>query len=597
MDWAKKWVNLPHSARKVKFDAALTPYLIEPANALLNNHVQEITCLGAVQSAKSTIAEIFACHIIAEDPGPLMWNFQSDGDAKEAAETRINPMFEACKPVIERLPAGNKRKTMFCTLADMFYIIQGANARSNLQSKSIRYVINDESWLYPPGHLAEANKRTTAYEFNRRVLNLSTGAVLDDDTDTAFKAGTCHMYGFTCSKCGVWHAGEWGDPKEPGGMRWDDNSLTRDKDGDWVIEEVLKTVRYECFTPGCGMKWFDNPKSRRELLALCSYEAANPNPQPGCRSYWWASMFVPWIRWSTLVYEWLKALQMVKMGQLQPLQEFMQKRLAKSWERRTPEDKVTVPTADYDFGTGLENRKRRLQTVDVQDNHFWVVVRDWTSYGASRLVWCGRLDLWPDVRNKQLEFGVVDSCVLVDASWGQGQTGPRTVYYACCMYGWTALMGDDREMFSIPIGDGRSKLSLLGEPQRGDPLVGKHMGEKERKDLKTRSCPVIRWSNPSVKDILENLSRGRGALWEIPRETPPEWFAHMRAEVKRISRHPDTGQKIVKYILVGKKQNHLRDCELMQIVGAVLGGMLGDEKMDSPLPVEEGAEILVSSSK
>jgi hypothetical protein len=95
--------------------------------------------------------------------------------------------------------------------------------------------------------------------------------------------------------------------------------------------------------------------------------------------------------------------------------------------------------------------------------------------------------------------------------------------------------------------------------------------------MKTRCCPLVRWSNPSIKDILEALSRGKGATWEIPRDTPDFWHEHMRSEVKRVRPNATTGRPEVQYILVGKRQTHTRDCECMQVVMAIIGKVLGDE--------------------
>lgn len=588
-EWAAEHVKLPHSARKVKFDVSLTPYLELPLRMLQDNTYQVITCLGAVQSAKSTIAEVFACWAMSEDPGPLMWNFQSDPDAKEAAEMRVNKMFDACAPLAAKMPEGNARKTMSIVFDDGNWVLmQGATAKGNLQSKSVRYLLNDETWLYPVGHVAEADKRTTAYEWNRKVLNISTGALQGDETSELFEGATRHEFGFTCPKCKTWQIWIWGERGKQGGMKWDENEATRDKNGAWNYAEVLKSQRYEC--QHCDARYFDTPQDRRLLNSVSSYVQQNQNPEPARASCHWPAMVVPWIRWSTLLVEFLKATESARLGVMKPLQEFVQKRLAQAWEERQVEDKVTVSNSPYKMRELWPLMKRHFVTVDVQKDHFWVVGRMWAPDGSSRKSFAGRLELWEDIRNLQLELGVQDNCVLVDASYGPGAGGPRAVFFQCCMYGWTALMGDDRDFFKITYIEKnvrKTKLSLVSLPQRGDPLLGlKHSDAEYQKahKLKMKTCLVIRWSNPGVKDILENLSRGRGASWEIPMDTPKEWHEHMKSEVKRIRPHRETGRPTVEYVLVGKRQAHLRDCECEQIVAAILAKLLADEEAQGGTP-------------
>lgn len=564
--WAEDHITLPHSARRSFFSSDTAPYIKAPLEALQSPSVRECTVVAAVQSSKSTIAEVYANWIISEDPGPVMWNFQTDDDAKTAAETRIWPMFNRCKPVAAKIQQGNsKRRTQTVIFNDgSFLVIQGANAPSNLQSQSIRYLINDEVWLWPAGHLDEARKRVTAF-WNSKILNVTSGGVVGDDVDMAFRAGTMCEWSFECPKCRTVQPWKWSQ------LKWDDNTTTRTLTGEWKLQEVAKTIRYECAGESCKQTFIDQPNIRKALNARGVYRAMNENPVPNKVSFHWNALAVEWIPWASLVNEFLAAVDAARHAVMLPLQEFTQKRLAEQWEERAPEDKVTVPSSDYNQGDDWELEKMRFMTVDVQEDHFWYVIRAWAENGASRLVRCGKLGTFDDVRECQQENRVPDKCVLPDAAHRT-----REVYFWSCVYGWTCVIGSDKKSFSHQCRDGKVKTSLISKPERGDPLMGAHRQAFATGRMKTRYATVFHWSGPGIKDVLESHARGRGPEWQIPRDTPDEWFIHMRSEIKVVRRHPFTGRPETVWKLIGKKQNHMRDCECEQIVAAVIARLLGD---------------------
>ena len=79
-----------------------------------------------------------------------------------------------------------------------------------------------------------------------------------------------------------------------------------------------------------------------------------------------------------------------------------------------------------------------------------------------------------------------------------------------------------------------------------------------------------RWSNPSIKDIFSNLFHSDGFVAD---DAPEVWHTHIRAEVKVAVKNPLTGRTRMVWKQIGK-QNHLLDCECMNIVGAGLYKLL-----------------------
>jgi hypothetical protein len=130
-----------------------------------------------------------------------------------------------------------------------------------------------------------------------------------------------------------------------------------------------------------------------------------------------------------------------------------------------------------------------------------------------------------------------------------------------------ALVGSDRTSFS-EIVDDRKLQRPYARIANGDPFSGKAVQSKT--GWKWKFCPVWRWSNPSIKDILSNLLKEPGY---IALDTPDVWRVHIEAEVKVRVKNPMTGRERLVWKQIGKN-NHLLDCECMAIVGAALYGRL-----------------------
>jgi phage terminase large subunit GpA-like protein len=48
--------------------------------------------------------------------------------------------------------------------------ILGAHNKTNLQRRSIRWLVGDETWRWPEGHMAEAEARVTAFGWSRAAV-------------------------------------------------------------------------------------------------------------------------------------------------------------------------------------------------------------------------------------------------------------------------------------------------------------------------------------------------------------------------------------------------------------------------------------------
>ena len=180
--------------------------------AMTNPDIRTVSIIAPVQSSKTLGAELCLCHIIANFPGPCLWLSQTDADAKDEAESRLHNLFEECPAVKKHFPSDRhkkKTKTVFFSNGMTLWVL-GAHAKSNLQSRSIRWLIGDETWQWPSGHMQQAEARVTAFGWLGKCIFLSQGGEESDATHRKFETTDQREWQYKCPKCGKFQAFKWG---------------------------------------------------------------------------------------------------------------------------------------------------------------------------------------------------------------------------------------------------------------------------------------------------------------------------------------------------------------------------------------------------
>jgi hypothetical protein len=569
-EWANKNVVLPGSyAIRGPFHVERSKYLKKPLESLQSPDIQRVTIYKAVQTGGSLVSEIWVCWLIENYPGPTMWNFQTDDDAKEAAEQRINPLFENCKAVMDKMPYDrSKRQKMAIYFLNMWLLMQGPGL-SNIQSKSVQNLINDEIWIWPPGNHTQALKRVTAFGVNSKVLDISQGGTKNDEMDNSYMSGTREEWGFKCPACQKLQPYEWGQ------IKWDHNEITY-PEGKPNFNLIKQTIRYEC--NGCGHKIRDTSAERRQMNDSGEYIVTNPNASPNHVSYHWNAMASDAIKWSTLVEEWIEAHRLLKVGSIQALMDFIQKRLAESWDEEKHQlgQTIEIKTSDYRFEDTSPETKWgdfRFFTLDVQAKELWGVIRDWKRTGESRLVWAGSPLTWGEAEELAIRYKVNPWDVFPDSGFDTD-----TVYRKCLDHGWIALKGSDRERFFHTRKNKKPIAKIFSEKVRVDTGIG-----TVKQGNPKGFIHLFHWSNPSAKDILQRLMNGVGADWGVPNNIFPEYTRQLTAEVKKEVIDKKTGRPKFIWVRI-RKANHLFDCEAMQVVAASMERIIGagEDEAENP---------------
>jgi hypothetical protein len=296
---------------------------------------------------------------------------------------------------------------------------------------------------------------------------------------------------------------------------------------------------------------------RRTLSASGEYISRNNNAKPGRIAATYPAMAVWWIDWSKLVMEWITAQDARKRFNLAPMRQFIQKRLAQSWVE--PNETVTLNGAteayrkkDYFDGEKWPEEHMRIMTIDVQENHFWALVRAWTIEGKSRLLYEGKVDEWEGLRMLCERMKVPNKCVFVDRGYR-----PETVALECRKAvtpsdpnPWNALLGEESNGYATKIGK-RRVMKPYSSMQRARTTGGLFW-------------KYIKFSNLLAKDTLTALMRHDSDMWQIPVDHSKAYKQHMENEVKR-EVSPGKWRYIVSKPHYG---NHHFDNETMQVVAA-----------------------------
>lgn len=557
--WCEENVkNIPYSPIPGHFKSANSPWVREVMEAMADPDIRLVSIVAPVQSSKTIGAELCLCYIVANFPGPCLWLSQTDADAKDQAEARLHKLFSECDAVRKLFPADRHKKktqTVFFSNGMTLWVL-GAHAKSNLQSRSIRWLIGDETWQWPNGHMQQAEARVTAFGWLGKCIFLSQGGTENDDTHRKFETTDMREWEFKCPKCGKYQPYKWSN------IEWDKNY--RDGEGRTDFAKVRSSVRLVC--EFCKHEIADSDANRKLLNSSAKFVPQNPNAPATKAGFHWNSLAS--MSWGELAEMYLRAKESCRRGDMEDLKNFYQKRLALPWGDLEEDFTLDISPSGYRMGDDWEseaavgakgailppphenkNRVRlRFLTVDVQMDHFYAVVRSWARDASSRLVYCAKLQTWEDVEILQNRFGVFPQLVFVDAGYSTFE-----VYRNCAKHKWTALMGDGRRDFPHRV---NGKITQRFYSTARHPLVS------------DRKCRMHYWSNLGIKDTLARLRSNRnpdeGSTWEVPSDVPEEYLKMLDSE-QRVKKGNSW-----EWRQIGKRPNHYWDCEAMQVCAAYM---------------------------
>ena len=562
--------SIPYSPLPGPFRSENSPWIREVMEAIVDPKIRLVSIIAAVQSSKTTSPELTLCYIIANLPGPCLWLDQTDEDAKDESESRLQKLFESCEPVKKLFPK-NKNKQRNCTIHfsnGMTLWLLGAYNKTNLQRRSIRWLFGDETWRWPVGHMAEAEARTTAFGWLGKCVFMSQGGEENDDTHRKFETTDMREWHFKCPKCKKYIPYKWEN------VEWDDDC--KDENGEYDFSKINHSTALKC--PECGEYFEDSDRMRRILNKDGKFIALNPNASKENVGFHWNALAS--MSWGKLAELYLRAKIAARKGDSSLLQQFYQKRLALAWREFAEDYRLEIASGSYNSGDVWDEEAGfnklgeiiappfaeneviaplRIMSVDVQMNCFYLVVRAWSINGSSRLLWHEKVLTWEDIEEIQKRFRILDNLVFVDAGYNSFE-----VYKHCGERNWIALMGDNRANFFHRLPNGKTVLRFYSPVKH--IFISRYV-----------KCRMHFWSNLNVKDTLARIRRNQntsdGATWEVPTDISEDYLKQMESE-HRIKK----GNSWI-WEQIGNRPNHYLDCEAMNCAGALMLKIVGNNKI------------------
>jgi hypothetical protein len=150
-----------------------------------------------------------------------------------------------------------------------------------------------------------------------------------------------------------------------------------------------------------------------------------------------------------------------------------------------------------------------------------------------------------------------------------GNSFHGAVYDRCAKYGWTALIGRAEDSFTVRGNDGKPRKRYFSAPETVvAPTARNAMGKRAQ-------VLFFYWSSDPVKDILANLRNLGAPVWEFPQDVISEYLTHLNSEVKRATVDNKTKKTRLRWTPTNR-ENHLWDCEAMQVITAQMLEILPD---------------------
>ena len=580
--------RIPYSPQSGPFRIRNSPWLKEPLQALIDPEVQELAALGPVQSGKSWLLEAASCIIPILMPGPTLILQDVDKNASDFLETRLRILWESIPAVRGLLSSDGIPKQGAINFRGNTCWVLGANNQRNLQRRSIRFLLCDEVWQYPSGALKEALARVTAYKWQSKSVFVSQGGEeggKGEDWVNYWKTTDQRVWTFACPECGHRQPYIWEGIKYPERAK---------RESGWNLDIVRTETVYCC--QKCKTELKDSNSVRTKLNESGQYIATNPAAPKERRGYHWNALCGQWgLSWGDLAVECIEARRVYdERSDEVPRKEFFQKRMAEHWKEKTDEVQIESSVGEYIIqepwgeeagfvkgkpkaGKSLTEDEKlapefvrcRFMGVDVQRTGFYWVVRSWNGEGMSRLYDFGYCNSWTELADIQKRCDVHPANVFVDCGDQKDE-----VLSACGIRGWCATRGDQRNEFPwkirLPNGSVKTELRAYSTPSI------ENAGGKRVK--------VFYFSNLRFKDTLAALIR-KGKHTR-PSNVSQEYIEQMTSEKRVLA-----GNSKPIWEQIGKRPNHLWDCEVIGLLPALAWRLTGrNVDLEPPSPTEDAKD-------
>lgn len=527
------------------FRADRSPYIVGIFEAFEDPVVQTIyLCFGA-QTAKTTAMLVCCLYGLAQDAGPTLWAFPSETLARSYSQERLQPLIDDTPLLAAEKPADKDRyKTLEMQFRRATLTLVGANSPANLSSRPIRYLLADEVDKFPIESVREgsalnlAKRRTVAF-WNHKIVVSSTPSLADGQIWKGLLDGDWRQFWVPCSRCGHEQVLIFGNIRIPEGLRDE--------------ERIKREAWYEC--EGCHAPLSHEEKApmlarghwRPRADRVPEYDW-NPPPAGGSVvSFHLPSWYSPWQRWGEPLARFIKS-----KPYPEDLREVVNQDLAEPWEERGSmkrEEDVLAHRDPYPPGTVPSDAKVSaiIQTVDVQDDGLYYVVRAW---GPSDESW-------------QLAYGPLPDFEALVATFARDYGGFRP--QVCLIDSGGHRAGEVYEFCRFRKGC----LPLKGVDYQAAPVRWSAVDRMPDGTAIPGGVRLITVMTPHFRSLLfarMEIKRGDPGYWHLHAETLED-YARQIVTWTLVERKDQKGRRHKEWHQIGREDHYL-DCEIYQLAGA-----------------------------
>ena len=562
--WADKYRILDSKtcAEPGQWRTIRTPYLREIMDSFTNPHVEEITIMASTQIGKTESIYNMIGYIIDEDPGPVMLVMPREPDAKNVSYNRVRPMIELSPTLRSHMPANqDDMAKLEYNLDRMILYFEGSNSPAALSQKPIRYLLFDEVDKYPKfsGREADpiklATERTRTFKWNKKIVKSSTPTTKQGYIYREYEKSSRERYFVPCPYCGVYQILIFGQIKWPEG------------EGDPGKIKNHRLAWYEC--EACNKKISDKHKAKMLERGVWAPEDAEIDSNGKIdidknafrhRGFWISAIYSPWLTFSDIAAEFLNSKDYIEL-----LMNFINSWLAEVWEEKLEETKPALLRQlilPYEEGVLPAGVLVLTAGVDVQKDHFYIIIRGWGYGEESWQIRACRVESWEEV---------ISTCFKTQYAYKGSQPGSAGLEVRL-----TNMDSAYRtnEVYEVA----RTYRDRARATKGRDHLYGGMMYQISHidRDSRGRKIPgglgLWHLDTSYYKDKLNRFMHaqpGDPAQWHLFSEPSDEYFKQVCAEQKVQRRDKKSGRVYDEWRLVSAgAKNHFLDCEVGAVAAA-----------------------------
>jgi len=496
---------------------------------------------------------------VAVDPAPLFYLSADQRSVEEFMEHRIKLGLRAVPECAAKLSRA-RAVEHWIKFEDMMLVTHWPKSKTAFKQSGWAVIYADEWSLVQGASATMLRKRASTYAMSY-ICGISSmdpnakRASRDDPILLEFKHGDQREWMMSDPKTGNLFKWELGGEDFTYGLKWD--NAAKDDAGLWILDSVKESAHY--VTPD-GTRI--NESARMTVTRTGEWIPQNPDAPAAVRSYHLNAFGLPFSDCSfpEIAATWCRIDNLREMTSEHSveyrtqLKAFVYEYLAEEWRdkaSRTEESEVRDREALYNKGelvsevepyANIHVGKKILVllTADVQKANIWCVVREWIDGGDSGLIDWRSVILWEDFEKLAQEVGAAQ--VYIDARY---KLRRQEVFEYCAEWGGFPTFGAD------------SRISLAYSQRLIDPFEGKS-GQG------THSLTSYTFDTDIFKSLLRDMITGHSPrAWMVYRNIEREYYRQVASE-ERVE-----GVWVLRH---GYPNNHLWDCEVLQLLGATIEG-------------------------